>query len=190
MSDHGVTPNSISGMSVVMAALGGFAFLGAGNGWIPAWTGWILGAVFIQLRLICNLLDGMVAVEGGHKTPTGELWNEIPDRIADAVLLVCAGFASGVPWIGAIAAWAAVMTAYIRAFGASLTGEQDFSGPLAKPQRMAVLTVAAVASAFVSVAPGMIKVMHFALLLIVLGTLWTATRRTLRLAKQLRNNEP
>ncbi len=172
-----------------MAAFGGLAFLAAGNGWMPGWVGWLAGALFIQLRLICNLLDGMVAVEGGHKTPTGELWNEIPDRIADAILLVSAGFASGVPWIGAIAAWAAVMTAYLRAFRAALTGEQDFSGPLAKPQRMALLTVAAIGCAFASLAPALIEIMRVTLVLIALGTFWTAIRRTHRLAQRLRESD-
>ena len=53
----------------------------------------------IQLRLIANLLDGLVAVEGGKRTPTGELYNEAPDRIADTAVLVGAGYAvGGSPW--------------------------------------------------------------------------------------------
>lgn len=59
-----VSPNQIS----VASAL--FALLGAGvlildNGVI----GSIMCALSIQLRLLCNLLDGMVAIEGG-KNPT------------------------------------------------------------------------------------------------------------------------
>lgn len=163
----------------------------AGHGWFPSWIGWLAGAVFIQLRLICNLLDGMVAVEGGKKTPTGELWNEIPDRFADTILLVCAGVASGALWLGALAAWGALMTAYIRAFGASLTGEQDFSGPFAKPQRMALLTVAALFSAFSSRCPeAMVLGMNGALGVIALGTFFTLIRRISRLSRQLRTDQP
>ncbi len=32
----------------------------------------------IQLRLLCNMLDGMIAVDTNHRTKTGELYNEIP----------------------------------------------------------------------------------------------------------------
>ena len=57
-----------------------------------AWP--LLGAaVFIQLGLLANMLDGLIAVEGGRMTKTGELYNEIPDRIADVVFLGAAGYA-------------------------------------------------------------------------------------------------
>jgi phosphatidylglycerophosphate synthase len=32
----------------------------------------------IQLRLLCNMLDGMVAVEHKMHSKTGELYNEVP----------------------------------------------------------------------------------------------------------------
>lgn len=168
-----------------MAVLGAAAFVAAGQGWLPAAVGWVAGAVFVQARLICNLLDGMVAIEGGRKTPTGDLWNEIPDRLADTALLMGAAVAAGVPWIGAAAAWGAVMTAYLRAFGASLTGVQDFSGPFAKPQRMAALTAAALIAAAEPLWTDEPWVMKAALVLIAAGTLITAVRRGRRLAKRL-----
>ena len=95
LSRRSVTPNQIS-----MASLG-FAILAAGcllaiprvDGaavWIPA----ILAVLFIQCRLLCNLFDGMVAVEGGKSTPSGELFNDIPDRIADPLILIAAGHAT------------------------------------------------------------------------------------------------
>lgn len=190
LSRRGVAPNAISAASVVAAGAGAACFVAAGRGWIPAAVGWAAGAALVQARLICNLLDGMVAIEGGRKTPTGDLWNEIPDRFADTVLLAGAGIAVGAPWIGAIAAWAAVMTAYLRAFGASLTGAQDFSGPFAKPQRMAVLTAAALVSAAEPLWSDGPRVMPAALILIAGGTLFTVARRGRRLAKRLRQLHP
>ena len=95
MAEAGITPNSISVASVVFAALGAVCLLVSPVGW-----GAIACAVGIQLRLLCNLIDGMVAVEGGRKTPTGALYNEVPDRVADSVLLVSLGYAVGVPWLG------------------------------------------------------------------------------------------
>lgn len=40
---------------------------------------YILTAVLIQLRLLCNLFDGMVAIEGKRFTKSGELFNEVPE---------------------------------------------------------------------------------------------------------------
>lgn len=182
----GITPNRISALSVVAAALGGLAFVAAGRGWIDGTAGWIAGAFGIQARLVCNLMDGMVAVEGGKKSPTGELWNEVPDRIADPLLLACAGWAVGLPWVGALAGWAALMTAYVRAVGATLTGVQDFCGPFAKQQRMAGLTVAALLAAAEPLWNGHGQVMKIALIVIAAGTGITLVRRLLRLAAKLK----
>jgi len=75
MAEAGITPNSISVASVVFAALGAVCLLVSPVGW-----GAIACAVGIQLRLLCNLIDGMVAVEGGvfdlaefHVNPADEL---------------------------------------------------------------------------------------------------------------------
>lgn len=186
LATSGVTPNSISATSVVFAALGGLAFIASGQHWLPWPFGWLLGAVMIQLRLICNLMDGMVAIEGGRKSATGDLWNEIPDRFADALLLVGAGLCLDHWWIGALAAWASVMTAYVRSTGAELTGQHDFCGPFAKPQRMATLTLAAIVTAFDGLPTGNPRIMTVALIVISAGTLLTVFRRILRLAYKLR----
>ena len=53
----------------------------------------LAAAACIQLRLLCNLFDGMVAVEGGFKTKSGEIYNELPDRVADVLILAGAGYA-------------------------------------------------------------------------------------------------
>src|SRR5205807_2107597 len=48
-------------------------------------------ALLIQLRLLANLMDGMVAVENERAQPTGALFNELPDRLSDSLLIVAAG---------------------------------------------------------------------------------------------------
>jgi phosphatidylglycerophosphate synthase len=185
-----ITPNKISFFSMVAAGMGGVAFVVAGSGAIPGEGGWLAAAGWIQIRLLCNLMDGMVAIEGGKKSATGDLWNEIPDRVADTILLLCAGWAVGLPWAGTLAAWAAVMTAYVRAMGAALTGAHDFCGPCAKPHRMAILTVAAVITSAESLWNGHGEVMRIAVIVIAAGTCLTIVRRLLRLAAKLKEAKP
>jgi phosphatidylglycerophosphate synthase len=153
----------------------------------------LLGAVLaIQLRLLCNLLDGMVAVEHGRGGPSGPIWNELPDRISDSMLLVGAGYAAaagGLGWasgVGWIAALLAVLTAYVRELGRGLGQPPDFTGPGAKPQRMAVLSVAALASAAVEprwAPPGTLLAAGVALTAVLAGL--TVVRRTQHLATRL-----
>jgi phosphatidylglycerophosphate synthase len=186
----GATPNGISAASVLMALIGALAFVTAGREWIPPWAAWLLAAIFTQLRLICNLLDGMVAIEGGKRSATGAIWNEAPDRFADTVLLIGAGIGCGHPWAGAAAAWAAVMTAYARSLGAELTGQQDFCGPFAKPQRMAALTAAALLSPLQVLWHATPPLLAIALWIIAVGALITTFRRFSRLAANLKSPSP
>ena len=189
-----VSANAISLASMGFAALASLCLVGT------AWTDvlqarvlFLLAAGFVQLRLLANLLDGMVAVGSGKASPEGELYNEVPDRIADTLILIGAGFAAGgAPVLGYAAALLAVFVAYMRALGSSLGAKALVIGPMAKPQRMATITAACIYSACVpadwpgGVASGAFGAVSVALALIAVGAAVTAVRRLRRIAAQLR----
>ena len=126
-------------------------------------------------------MDGLVAVEGGKSSPNGELFNEVPDRIEDSLFLVAAGYAIELSWLGWCAALLAVGTAYARQLGGALGFGQDFVGPMAKPHRMAVLTVGALLAAVGLGSQGM----EWALWIITVGSGWTAMRRVGRIHQRM-----
>lgn len=175
-------------MSTVFAAAGGACMLLAvhAGGW-----GWWLGAAAgIQLRLLCNLMDGMLAVEGGLRTPDGDLYNEFPDRVSDALLLIAFSYTGpDAVWpagLGAAAATGALMTACIRMHGASLTGgAHDFRGPMAKPQRMAVLTAACLLMALLGATGSAFNPVPWVLGIITAGCALTCWRRLKALSAKL-----
>ena len=175
-----VTPNQISVASIAFAAAGAALLW-----WWPTPAGFVLCALCIQLRLLCNLLDGMVAVEGGQSTPTGALYNEVPDRIADSLLLVALGHAAGVPWAGWAAALVAAATAYIRTLGGSLGLAQDFRGPMAKQHRMAVMTLACLLAPLEALWAGSRHALVLAVCVIAAGALLTCVTRLRAIARQL-----
>jgi len=176
-----VPPNAISIGSVVAAAIAAAALIASKVHVLFL----ILAAIAIQLRLICNLLDGMVAVEGKLGSKSGEIYNDLPDRIADPLILVAAGYATPYPFLGWLAGLLAVFTAYVRLLGSSTRAGHDFRGPMAKPQRMAVMTIACLAEAVAGVMhyPGF--VFTAALVLIILGCLITIARRTANIKRIL-----
>lgn len=182
-----ITPNQISIASMVAAALAGALFYMAGQS-DGAWRviGLLGGALFCQLRLICNLLDGMVAVEAGKSSPDGAFWNEMPDRVSDIVILNGIGYGIGLPALGWAAAAFAVLTAYVRELGRASGQAADFSGPMAKPQRMATVTLAAVVAVFAPLWGSSNQVMMVALWVITIGAMATALRRSARLITQLK----
>lgn len=176
-----VTPNQISVASIGFAALGIIGLLV-----VPGWPGLVLCALGIQLRLLCNLIDGLVAVEGGKRSPVGDLYNEVPDRVSDAALLVALGYAAGLDWLGWLAALLAVLTAYIRVLGGALGLAQDFRGPQVKSHRMAVMTGACLAGAIVTPWGWQLPVLSAALIAIALGSAWTCYARLSAIAVLLR----
>lgn len=90
-------PNQVYLLSVVFAGLSGASLvLAMRMGPLGGVALFILAGGFIQLRLLCNILDGLMAVEGCLKTGSGEIFNDLPDRVSDAIILVYAGYAT--PW--------------------------------------------------------------------------------------------
>lgn len=146
---------------------------------------WLLAALLVQLRLLANLLDGMVALGRGTASPVGELFNEVPDRVSDTAVLAGLGWAAGQPALGLAAALAAMATAYVRAVGRAAGAPSDFRGPMAKQHRMALVTAAA---AWCALAPaGWSAPVPGAVLWIILaGALLTAARRLAGTAAALR----
>lgn len=179
-----ITPNMISVASIFFAASGAASLLCLPMGWNMLCC--ILG---IQLRLLCNVIDGMVAIEGGKKTATGALYNEVPDRVADTVLIVALGYAVGQDWLGWFGALAAALTAYVRVLGGSLGLPQSFRGPMAKQHRMAIMSIACL----LAMVEWPFNHTHYALLtasaLIALGSLLTCGTRLHAIADSLRKQQ-
>lgn len=184
LANSAVSPNQISVASVLFAVGGATALLAC-----PGWIGMVLCAIAIQGRLICNLLDGMVALEGGKKSVLGVLYNEFPDRVADSVFIVALGYATSQAWLGWAGALAAALTAYVRVSGGALGLSQNFRGPMAKQHRMAVLTVACLAGAVETIAYESHWSLLVAAVVILGGALLTCVTRTRAIALALQERQ-
>ncbi len=190
-----VRPNAISVAGTVFAAAGGVClWLASGMALDWRWSALLVLAVCgMQLRLLCNLFDGMVAIEGGFKTSAGEIFNELPDRFSDAFIFI--GAAYSVPEcscsreLGWMAAVLAMITAYVRALGAGMGAGQQFIGPMAKQQRMAVMTAACLLGALAPVLPLLQYTMPAALAVVVAGCVVTIFRRCRRIAIEMESRK-
>jgi phosphatidylglycerophosphate synthase len=186
----GLQPNQISVLSVVFALLTAICLIMARDGGAGARIALLVaGAACIPLRLLCNLFDGMVAVECGLGTKSGAIYNELPDRVSDVLVTVGAGYS--IAWIGwgPELGWAAgvlaMMTAYVRTLGASAGASQDFRGPMAKQQRMVVMVAACLLTAGEIALGWAERAMTIGLWLIVVGCVVTCVRRARRILREL-----
>jgi phosphatidylglycerophosphate synthase len=189
----GASPNGISVFGMIAALAAGFAFAATSRVEGLGQRGlWLAGAALCQLRLLCNLFDGMVAVARGIASRKGELYNEVPDRISDAAVFIGLGYSMGSePALGYLAALVCVFVAYVRAMAKSIGAPNDFCGPLAKPQRMALATIVGV---YVALRPESWQLqwseVRIVLVVVIAGGVVTAIRRLLRAARHLQGTAP
>jgi len=191
LASQNVSPNAISiaGMFACIVAGIALALTSVSNYRIL----WLIAAIGAQLRLTANMLDGMVAIASSRTSKTGELYNEVPDRISDAAVFIGAGFAwGGNVTLGYIATILAIFTAYVRAAGKIAGAPNEFCGPMAKQHRMFVITLVCV---YATITPrswqivtfkySQIGLMSLGLVVIVVGCVITVIRRLNRITHAL-----
>lgn len=146
---RGITPNviSVSSMAFALISFLCFYFSTHENQAIRN-SLLIISILSIQGRLLCNLFDGMVAVEYNKSSVIGEIYNDAPDRVSDILIILGAGlsinqnfsneFFIHILWITISLA---ILTAYIRVLGSSMGAKGFFNGPMAKQHRMFTITL-------------------------------------------------
>lgn len=199
LSHKNITPNQISLFSIVPAFIAMIAL----SLWQVSSLLWIqillliVAIAGIQCRLLCNLIDGMVAIEGGKVTPAGELFNEVPDRVSDTLFFVGLGLSLISPFsneasyglaLGLLASLFAALTAYIRVLGVSMGSPAFFSGPFAKQHRMALMSIALIATIIGLFFSLTTEFLWVAIIIIIAGSFLTAIRRLIQIYR-FKNNE-
>jgi phosphatidylglycerophosphate synthase len=135
-----IHPDTISYLSLVAALGAALCF------WKSGGCHWLLlvAPLLCYLRLLFNMLDGMVALAAGKASWRGEILNDLPDRISDVIIF--AGMAHSGLMNPILAYWAAifaVLTAYVGLFGQAVGVQREFSGMMSKPWRMVALHLGA-----------------------------------------------
>lgn len=150
---RGATPNGLSLFAVGLSALAGAGFFFAlrdpphyGAGLL------LLAALCLGGRIVCNRLDGVLARRGGMAGKAGEVYSDAPDRLADALVFLGAGYGltPWLPWASDLG-WAvsllAVGTAYVRVLGLACGLREHGEGPMPRRTRMIAMTLAALLAA-------------------------------------------
>lgn len=179
------SPNFISILSIVFSAISLLAFYLDSQFLYNHIVMMIIAIVGIQGRLLMNLLDGMVAIEHNKKSIVGGLYNEVPDRISDSVIILGAGlltmdFPYGIH-LTYIAIILSFFTAYIRTLGASLNTPHFFSGPMAKQHRMVIICLGCIISIWY------LPAFYYALIIMNIGLIITCVNRLLKIVNFLKN---
>jgi phosphatidylglycerophosphate synthase len=192
LASRNVSPNAISIAGMCACIVAGIAL--AATSICDYRILWLVAALGAQLRLTANMLDGMVALASDRASKTGELYNEVPDRVSDAAVFIGAGFAwGGNITLGYIATILSIFTAYIRAAGKIAGAPNEFCGPMAKQHRMFIITLICLYAAFtprswqvMTFNDSQIGLMTLGLVIIIAGCAITVIRRLSRIARVLK----
>jgi phosphatidylglycerophosphate synthase len=139
------------------------------------------------------MLDGMVALASGTASRTGEIANELPDRVSDVLIFVGVAH-SGLchPLGGYWAAIFALRVAHVGTLGQAVGAQREFSGLMSKPWRMVALhggawvTLGLLWFAGGHLRYGGLTALDWTHLLIVLGCVQTVALRLVRIVRALR----
>ena len=181
----GVSANVISSFSLLFGIGAGICLVIA-SAQPDSRLWWALAAALILLRLLANMMDGMVAIEAGKTSAVGELFNEIPDRVSDAATFIGAGFAAASsPHLGYTTAILALLVAYVRALGNQMDVTGLFIGPMSKQQRMFTLIAICLFYLFAPIAWLSLPLLIWGLWIISLGAILTFIRRIGHIVKEV-----
>ncbi len=173
----GISADAISYSSMLAATAAALCFWQSGR--YPALL--LAAPLLCDLRLWCNMLDGMVALAAGRASARGEVLNDLPDRFSDVVIFVGVAHSGWVdPLIGYWAAIASLGTAYVGTLAQAVGAPREFAGPMSKPWRMVALQI----GAWLCFA-GLGRALQWTCCLIVAGCALTIARRVRRTFRAL-----
>lgn len=139
----GITSEMVAIFGMILGILAGTAFMATGETEHPR-IGWGIGGALCLLRVIAIRLDGLLQSASERQSRDEEFYNELPERVSDAVTLLGFGFAAGSdPWLGLGAALAAIFSAYIRSLVTSRAkaGQTMRFVPMRRNQRLVLLAL-------------------------------------------------
>ena len=190
---QGIHPNVVSYASIIAAAGAALCFWQAKAAPVLL----IPGVLFCYVRLWFNMLDGMVALASGKASRSGEIVNELPDRISDVVIFVGVAHSGLCHVLGGY--WVAIfalLTAYVGTLGQAVGVQREFSGLMAKPWRMVVLHLGAWITLGLiwwgneQIRYGGLTVLDWTHVVIIAGCIQTIWIRLVRILRSLKVTDP
>ena len=127
----GVTPNSLTTLSVLISFVGGYSYAVR----LP-----LLGALFLLVSGFTDMLDGAVARATGRVSRFGAVYDHVLDRYAEFAVLIGIGLGGLVQWVWVVfCLFGMVMASYTRAKAESVGGLSSCTVGLAERQEKLIL---------------------------------------------------
>lgn len=180
----GVSSEAVAICGMILGILAGISFMATSEE-IHAGLFWLLGGTACILRIFCIQLDKILKHPSRDRQAEEVFFEELPERVSDAVTLIGLGFAiNSNSWLGLAAALGAIFSAYVRSFGVSrgAGNHATSTGPMTRTHRLLLVTVTATLMAIGVAARGLpFTVPQAALCLIIIGCVATIFIRLVKI---------
>jgi len=145
---RGISPNSLSLLSLAFAALAGLSFFLSGTG-TSITLFLLLAVIFVCLNALLDGLDGVLAREISGASKKGDFLEHVIDRYADIFIIggvLLGGYAS---WeIGVIAIIGVLLASYMGTQAQAVGLNRIYSGMLGRADRIVLIISATVLTIF------------------------------------------
>jgi len=134
----GLTPNTLSVISLVLAAVSGFSFyLSQDNlDWL------LLAGLMVLLSGFLDAIDGALARYTGKAGPKGDFLDHVVDRYADTFLICGIFFGGYVRWeIGVIAITGVLLCSYLGTQAQAVQLGRYYGGILGRADRLVLMII-------------------------------------------------
>jgi phosphatidylglycerophosphate synthase len=174
-----VHPDVITWMSFLFSIAAGVCLFKANLRW-PL----LLTPIFITLRCMCNLLDGMVAIERKMTSTRGEALQDMVDRFSDSCTLLGVAFSSfGDLRLGIFAMTIMLISSHIGVLKKAVGGKREYGGILGKGDRFFLIGVASIAQYLWMDDVRGLHVLSIMLGVIILGGIVTIVQRSISIGE-------
>lgn len=139
----GLTSEKVAVAGMGLGILAGVAFMATGEIG-NAKLAWGIGGALCLMRAAAIRIDGLLQPNSVKQSREDEFYNELPERVSDAVTLLGFGFAVGSsPWLGLAAALTAIFSAYIRSLSSPRADWKKSTTPvlMTRSQRLLLLAL-------------------------------------------------
>ena len=134
----GLTPNTLSVISLVLAAVSGFSFYLSQNN--PNWL--LLAGLMVLLSGFLDAIDGALARYTGKAGPKGDFLDHVVDRYADTFLICGIFFGGYVRWeIGVVAITGVLLCSYLGTQAQAVQLGRYYGGILGRADRLVLMII-------------------------------------------------
>jgi CDP-diacylglycerol--glycerol-3-phosphate 3-phosphatidyltransferase len=182
MAKSGVSPNAVSMLSLIFAALSGLLYYYSINS--PALV--LAAGLLVALNSFFDAMDGLMARYLNIASAKGDFLDHVIDRYSDTFIICGIFFGGHVQWqIGAVAIVGVLITSYLGTQAQALNLGRYYGGIIGRADRLVLIMLTSLAYYFYPFEVYGFSLLGWMILIIAIGSHITAFQRIAHIWKEL-----